>query len=100
MMKDTIGSEPQYRWGYIYQMIKDRSALDAGLEDLEIYANIKRSSIMKYFTRTKLFPCAEVIGWILPKEDVTKMIFSNVDGQGFAADSPAYVSQACKLPVP
>ena len=55
---------------------------------------------MKASMQPKLFPCAEVIGWILPKVDVTKMIFSNVDGQGFAAYSPAYVAQACKLPVP
>ena len=39
-----------------------------------------------------------MINWILPKADVTKMILSNVDGQGFVAYSPTYVSQACKLP--
>ena len=92
--------EPKYRWGQIYQMIKDQSVLDAGLEDLPIYANIERSAIMKASTRPELFPCAEVIGWILPKADVTKMILSNVDGQGFSDYSLDHVAQSCKLPAP
>ena len=53
---------------------------------------------MKVSTRPELFTCSEVIGWILPKADITKMILSNVAGQVFAAYSLAYVSQACKLP--
>ena len=55
---------------------------------------------MKVSTRPELFPCAEVIGWILPKDDVTKMILSNIEGQCYASYSPAYVAQACKLPTP
>ena len=81
-------------------MIKDSSVPDAGLEDLPIHANIERSAIMKASTQPELFPCAEVIGWILPKVDITKMILSNTEGQGYAAYSPAYVTQACKLPTP
>ena len=41
--KDTkafTGIDPEYKWGKIYQMIKDRSVPDAGLEDLPIYRNI------------------------------------------------------------
>ena len=81
-------------------MITNQSIPDTGLEDLPIYANIERSAIMKVSTRPELFPCAKVIGWILPKADVTKMILSNVEGLGFAAYSPAYVAQAYKLPTP
>ena len=55
---------------------------------------------MKVATRPKHFPCSEVIGWILPKADVTKMILSNIEGQGYATNIPAYVSQAYKLPTP
>ena len=29
--KATTGNELEYRWGKIYQMIKDQSVLDAGL---------------------------------------------------------------------
>ena len=47
---------------------------------------------MKFATQPELFPCADVIGWILPKADVTKMILSNTEGQGYAAYSPTYIA--------
>ena len=81
-------------------MIKDQDVLDTGLEDIPIYPNIRKSTIMKVSIRPKLFPCAEVIGWVLPRADITKMIFSSVNGQGFAAYILTYVAQACKLPTP
>ena len=69
--------EPEYKWGEIYQMITNRSISDTRLEDLPIYANIERSAIMKVPMRPELFACSEVIGWILPRDDVKKMILSN-----------------------
>ena len=69
-----------------------------GLEEEGIYANIERSSLMKIATRPELFPCSEVIGWILPRADVTTMILENVDKQGYAAYSPGYVALAYHLP--
>ena len=66
--------------GEIDRMISNQSVQDAGLEDLPIYANIKRSTIMKLATRPKLFPCLEVIGWILPRADVIRMILDNTEG--------------------
>ena len=55
---------------------------------------------MKVATQPEIFPCAEVIGWILSKADVTKMILSNTEGQGYTAYSPAYVAQDCNIPTP
>ena len=69
-----------------------------GFEELTIYANIEKSSLMKVATRTKLFPCSEVIGWIMPRENVTTMILGNTAKEGYAAYSPAYVSMAYHLP--
>ena len=69
-----------------------------GLEEEGIYANIERSSLMKISTRPELFPCFEVIAWILPRVDVTTMILENVDKQGYAAYSPGYVALAYHLP--
>ena len=40
----------------------------------------------------------KVIGWILPREDVTTMILENVERQGYAAYSPGYVALAYYLP--
>ena len=81
-------------------MIKDGSVPDARLEYSPIYANIERSAIMKASTRPELFPCVDVIGWMLPKADITKRILLNVEGQGFAAYISTYVAQAWKLPSP
>ena len=53
---------------------------------------------MKVATRPKLFLCSEVIGWILPRADVTTMILENTTKQGYAAYNPAYVSMAYHLP--
>ena len=55
---------------------------------------------MKVAMRLELFPCSEVIGWILPRADVTTMILENTAKQGYATYSPAYVSMAYHLPSP
>ena len=55
---------------------------------------------MKVATRPDLFPSSELIGWILPRADVTTMILENTTKQGYAAYRPAYVSMAYHLPSP
>ena len=73
----TNGVEPNYKWGEIYQMIANQNVPDTGFKELTIYANIEKSALMKVATRPELFPCSEVIGWILPRENVTTMILEN-----------------------
>ena len=75
--KSTTGVEPDYKWGEIYRMIANQNVSDAGFEEVTIYTNIKKSALMKVATRPDLFPCLEVIGWILPREYVTTMILEN-----------------------
>ena len=53
---------------------------------------------MKIATRPELFPCSEVISWIIPKADVTTMILANTSKQGYATYSTGYVSLAYHLP--
>ena len=60
--KDTTRVEPYYKWGAIYRMIVNQNVPNAGFEELTMYANIKKSSLMKVATRPMLFPCSEVIG--------------------------------------
>ena len=69
-----------------------------GLEEESIYANIEKSSLMKVATRPELFPCSELIGWIMPRADVTTMILGNVEKKGYAAYNPGYVALAYHLP--
>ena len=94
----TIGVEPEYKWGEIYRLISHHEVPDTSFEEETIYANIERSALMKIATRPELFPCSEVIGWILPRADVTTMILANTDNQGYAAYNPGYVSLAYHLP--
>ena len=77
--KCISGIEPEYQWGEVYRLITRREVPDMGLEEESIYANIERSSLMKIATRPELFPCSEVIRWILPWDDVTTMILKNVE---------------------
>ena len=75
----TIGVEPEYKWGGIYRLISHHELPNTGFEEETIYANIERSALMKIATRPELFPCSEVIGWILPRVDVTTIILANTD---------------------
>ena len=73
----TTRVEPDYKWGEIYRMIANQNVPDVGFEELTIYANIEKSTLMKVATRPELLPCSEVIGWILPMADITTMILEN-----------------------
>ena len=75
--ESVTGVEQEFKWGKIYQMIKDKTVLDVGLEDIALYVNIKISTITKVATRLELFPCAEVIDWILSRADAATMIVTN-----------------------
>ena len=54
--KTTTRVEPDYKWGEIFRMISNQNVPDAGFEELTIYANIEKSSLMKVATRHELFP--------------------------------------------
>ena len=56
--KAITGVEPDYKWGEIYRMIANQNVPDAGFEELTIYANIEKSTLMKVATRPELFPCS------------------------------------------
>ena len=99
-MKAVTRIEPEFRWGQIYQIMKDQTVPYAGFEDIPLYVNISKSSITKVATHPKIFPCAEVIGWILPRANTSTMIISNTKGQEFSSFTPAYINKACKLLAP
>ena len=75
--KATTRVELDYKWGEVFRLISNHNVPNASFEELTIYANIENSALMKVATRPKLFPCSEVIGLILPRVDVTKMILEN-----------------------
>ena len=75
--KATTEVELDYKWGEIYRMIANQNVPNAGFKELTIYANIEKSALMKVATKPELFPCTEVIGWILPRVYITTMILEN-----------------------
>ena len=75
--RSTTRVELDYKWVEIYRMISNQDVPDVGFEELTIYATIEKSTLMKVVMGLELFPCSEVISWILPKADVTKMILEN-----------------------
>ena len=98
--KATTGVEPDYKRGEIFRMISNQNVPNVLFEELTIYANIEKLALMKVATRPELFPCLEVIGWILSRADVMIMILQNTAKKGYAAYSPSYVSMAYHLPSP
>ena len=63
----VTGAESKFKWGQIYHILIEKKFPKVGLEDLALYDNILRSGITKVSTRPDIFPCTEVIRWILPK---------------------------------
>ena len=81
-------------------MIRDQNFPDVGLDDMPLYINIRKSGIAKVAMCQELFPCAEVIGWILPHADPTTMIISNTKKKAFASFTLTYITKASKLTTP
>ena len=96
--KSIIGAEAEFKWGQIYHMLVENRVPEAGLEYLGLYDNIIRSGITKVSTRLEMFPCAEVIGWILPRVDLAGKLMNNVEGKGFSSITPGFITKAYSLP--
>ena len=95
-----MGDEHEFLWGQIYHMIKHQNVSYAGLEDILLYVNIRKSGITKKATRIELFSCDEVIEWIIPRENSSTMIISNAEGKAFSSFAPTYITKSCKIPTP
>ena len=96
--KEITGAEPDLKWGQIYPMLVERKVSKAGLGDLALYKNILRSGLTKIATRPEMFPCAEVIGWMLLRIDIVGMIINDEDGKPVASFTSAFISAAYSLP--
>ena len=53
----TTRVQLDYKWSEIYKMISNQDVPDARFKELTIYANIKKSALMKVATRPELFLC-------------------------------------------
>ena len=95
--KPVTGAEPEFKWGKIYHMLVEKKVPEEGLEYLALYDNILRSGITKVSTRPEMFPCAEVIGWILPRVDSTGKIMNNVEDKGSASFTPGFIAKAYNI---
>ena len=82
--KSITGVEPDFKWGQMFHMLVEKKVPEAGLEDLALYENILWSEITKVATRPEIIPCAEFIGWILPRIDTTRMMINDEESKGVA----------------
>ena len=57
-----------------------------------------RSGLTKIATRPKVFPCAEVIGWLFPKIYTVEMIINDEEGNPVASFTLEFISKAYCLP--
>ena len=85
------------KWGQIYPLMAERKVPEAGLGDLALYENILKSGLTKIATRPEVFPCAEVIGWLLPKIDTVGMIINDEEGNPIASFTLAFISKVYSL---
>ena len=97
--RSMTGIEPKFKWGKIYHMLQDQKILDASLEDLPLFDNILRSGITKVSTQPELFPCSEVIRWVLSKANAKGVIIYNVEDKGFSSFTLAFIAKAYNFPV-
>ena len=79
-------------------MLVERKVLEAGLGDLALYENILSSGITIIEKRQEIFPCAEVIGWMLPKIDIVGMMINDEKVKPVAYFAPAFILAAYSLP--
>ena len=96
--KSVTEAKPKFKWGHIYHMLQEKIIPDARLEDVNLFNKILRLGITKVSTRPGLFPCPEVIGWILYKDDARGMIMYNVEDKGFSSFTLAFIAKAYSLP--
>ena len=93
------GDDLEFKWGQIYNMLQDKKILDASLDDLPIFEKKLWSGITRVSIRLELFPCSEVIGWILSKENAGDMILYNIEDKNFTSFTPAYITKSYNLSV-
>ena len=96
--KVIIGPEFELKWGQIYPMLVEIKVLEAILGDLALYENILGYGLTKLATRLKIFPCAEVIGWMFPKIDKVGMMINDEEGNPVASFSLAFILESYSLP--
>ena len=54
--KEFTGISPKFKWGGLYQMMRDQEIPDTSLEEMVLYQNIRRPSITKAAMCQELFP--------------------------------------------
>ena len=76
---------------------KDKTDLDAGLEDILLYINIKIFAITKVATHPDIFSCVEVIGWILSRMDAATLVMNNKEKKFFFLFHPYLHCQSLQV---
>jgi hypothetical protein len=65
--------------------------------DDQVFQNIKRSSLYMVAAKKPIFPCVELLEWIIHHVDAEKCMLNNKDGECIGVFLPTEVSVYYKL---
>ena len=73
------GTTPILKWGEIHQMFRTDTYPSVIESDKDVFQNIKRSGLHRVAARPTVFPCADVISWIVAKVKSKSQLIMSVD---------------------
>jgi len=95
----STGEELVLKWGDIYNMFRDEKYPEVEEEDKDVFTNIKRSGLHRVAARPPVFPCADVISWIISRVKVdNRRVMAIDDEQVVGSFRPEYIEVYYKLP--
>ena len=78
----TFSKGNSMRWYQVYQEFSRTEFLE-DLPDREIYLKVKRSKLHLTSAHPAIFPCPEMIDWIIQKNDPKKFVIRDSEGKAF-----------------
>ena len=79
------------------QHFRNEEQENANIEEDLIYQNIRRSRLHKEETRFYLFPCVEVISWLIPNIYITTHIIKDFSGKGITSFHSTQLEKSCQV---
>jgi hypothetical protein len=89
-----------YQWGDIYTMFRDDKYPPTTRQaDQEVYRKRNRSEIHRVAARPAVFPCADIITWLIPNVDLEDRVIRTTDKQkAIASFQPSALYLYYKFP--
>lgn len=92
----NINKTTRLSWYEIYEELAERDIPETQ-EDFQVYINIKRSRLHKVVAHPPVFPCAEIIEWVLQCTSTDDWMIKGHDGALIATIASTNISSYYKL---